>query len=219
MRVWVLEDRRAGAGGSLEALLKDIADRSQGEVRLLGAAPLAPAAAGALRAQAPDLLVVDGTAWPEAPWVEDVLALGAGLVVVTALEDGPRFRRLAEQHPVVLAPAAAGPDALALALHAAWAARQRQRHWQAEVERLQQRLADRIVIERAKGVLMQRLRISEEEAYNRLRVLSRRQRRPMRDIAQSFLDTQDLLSPGDAAGLEEGNGETPRDAGEAPLPR
>jgi response regulator NasT len=219
MRVWVVEDRRADAEGKLEALLKQLADQAPGELSLLGAGPLAPATAGALRAHAPDLLVVDGSAWPEAAWAEEVLALGAGVVVRAAPHDGPRFRRLAEQHPVVLVPAGAGADALWLGLHAAWAARERQRHWQAEVERLQQRLSDRIVIERAKGVLVQRLRISEEEAYNRLRVLSRRQRRPMRDIAQSFLDTQDLLSPGDAAGLEEGNGETPHDAGEAPLPR
>ena len=219
MRVWVVEDRRADAEGKLEALLKQLADRSRGEVCLVGAGPLGPATAGSLRAQAPDLLVVDGAAWPEAPWAEEVLALGAGVVVRTAPEDGPRFRRLAELHPLVFVPAAAGPDALWLALHAAWAARQRQQHWRTEVERLQQRLSDRIVIERAKGVLVQRLRISEEEAYNRLRVLSRRQRRPMRDIAQSFLDTQDLLSPGDNAVPEEGNGESPHGAGETPLPR
>jgi two-component system, response regulator PdtaR len=219
MRVWVLEDRRAGAEGNLEAQLKQLADRSQGELRLLGAGPPAPTTANSLRAQGPDLLVVDGAAWPEAPWANEVLALGAGVVVLTAPEDGPRFRRLAEQHPLVFIPVAAGPDALWLALHAAWAARQRQRHWQTELERLQQRLNDRIVIERAKGVLLQRLRITEEEAYNRLRVLSRRQRRPMRDIAQSFLDTQDLLTPGDPQDLEESTGETPSGAGEAPLPR
>jgi AmiR/NasT family two-component response regulator len=63
------------------------------------------------------------------------------------------------------------------------------------LDEVQQRLSDRIVIERAKGVLLQRLGISEEEAYKRLRVLSRRQRRPIRDIAQSLLDTQDLLVP------------------------
>jgi AmiR/NasT family two-component response regulator len=219
MRVWVVEDRRADAEGKLEALLRQLADQSRGEVCLVGAGPLAPATAGSLRAQAPDLLVVDGAAWPEAPWAEEVLALGAGVVVRTAPEDGPRFRRLAEQHPLVFVPAAAGPDALWLGLHGAWAARQRQQHWRTEVERLQQRLSDRIVIERAKGVLVQRLRISEEEAYNRLRVLSRRQRRPMRDIAQSFLDTQDLLTPGDGAVLEEGNGESSHDAGGTPLPR
>ena len=219
MRVWVVENRRADAEGSLEAVLKQLADQSPGEVSVLGAGPLTPGTAAALRAQAADLLVIDGAAWPESPWANDVLALGAGVVVRTAPADGPRFRRLAEEHPLVFVPAAADPDALRLALHAAWAARQRQQHWQAEVERLQQRLSDRIVIERAKGVLVQRLRISEEEAYNRLRVLSRRQRRPMRDIAQSFLDTQDLFNPGENQVLQEGNGETRRETGEAPLPR
>jgi hypothetical protein len=69
------------------------------------------------------------------------------------------------------------------------------------VARLQRRLSDRIVIERAKGILVQRLKISEEEAYKRLRVLSRRQRRQIRDIAQSLLDTQFLFLPG-----SDGNG-------------
>src|SRR5262249_5371243 len=64
-----------------------------------------------------------------------------------------------------------------------------------QVARLEQRLSDRIVIERAKGILIQRLKISEEEAYKRLHSLSRRQRRQIRDIAQSLLDTQLLLSP------------------------
>ena len=51
------------------------------------------------------------------------------------------------------------------------------------------------MIERAKGILVQRLGISEEEAYKRLRVSSRRQRRQIRDIAQSLIDTQALLLP------------------------
>ena len=62
------------------------------------------------------------------------------------------------------------------AVEAALSGLRRQRHWKAQVEQLQQRLQDRIVIERAKGVLVQRLGITEEEAYKRLRVLSRRQR-------------------------------------------
>jgi hypothetical protein len=51
------------------------------------------------------------------------------------------------------------------------------------------------VIERAKGILVQQLGVSEEEAYKRLRVSSRRQRRQIRDIAQSLIDTQALLLP------------------------
>jgi hypothetical protein len=60
---------------------------------------------------------------------------------------------------------------------------------------LQQRLNDRILIERAKGILVERLSISEKEAYQRMRLQSRRQRRPIRDIAQCLLDAQTLFSP------------------------
>jgi AmiR/NasT family two-component response regulator len=86
-------------------------------------------------------------------------------------------------------------DSLWLTLLGAMAARIRQQHYADEVHRLQQRLNDRIVIERAKGILMQRLRISEEEAYQRLRLLSRKQRRQLRDMAQSLLDAEALLTP------------------------
>ena len=48
-------------------------------------------------------------------------------------------------------------------------------------------LAERKVVERAKGLLQQRLGVSEDEAYQRLREESRRQRRPMRDVAEAML--------------------------------
>jgi hypothetical protein len=69
--------------------------------------------------------------------------------------------------------------------------------WKSQINSLQQRLNDRIVIERAKGILVQKLGIGEEEAYKRLRLSSRRQRRQIRDIAQSLIDTHSLLSFGD----------------------
>jgi hypothetical protein len=218
MRVWVVEDQRAG-GGALTSLLHQLAERAPDDFRLLGSGPLTPAMLDWLRGQAPDLLVVDEPAWPDADWGEEVLAAGAAAVVATTPERGPRFGGLAERYPVLLVPRQPTPDALGLAVVGARAALVRQQVCRAEVERLQQRLNDRILIERAKGVLVRRLNISEDEAYNRLRVLSRRQRRPMRDIAQSFLDTQDLLAPGDdgadlpPADDANGAGELPRGFG------
>jgi hypothetical protein len=40
---------------------------------------------------------------------------------------------------------------------------------------------------------MQRLGVCEEQAYKQLRMQSRRQRKQIREIAQSILDTQFLL--------------------------
>jgi hypothetical protein len=219
MRVWVVEDQRAGGEGALASLLHHLTDRAPGDYRLLGSGLLTPAVIDWLRGQAPDLLVVDEPAWPEAAWAEEVLASGAAVVVATAPERSPRFRALAERYPVLFVPPRPPPEALALALLGARAAAQRQQVSRAEVERLQQRLQDRILIERAKGVLVGRLHISEDEAYNRLRVLSRRQRRPMRDIAQSFLDTQDLLAPGDNGADGTATDDAANGAGETPLAR
>ncbi len=52
---------------------------------------------------------------------------------------------------------------------------------------IKQQLETRKVVERAKGILQQRLRITEEQAYLRMRNDSRRQRRPMRELAEEII--------------------------------
>ena len=56
-----------------------------------------------------------------------------------------------------------------------------------ETQRLRRALEDRKVIERAKGRLMERERLSEDEAFRRLRTAAMNARRPMVDIAQEVL--------------------------------
>jgi response regulator NasT len=143
-----------------------------------------------------DVLVVHEPAWPESPANDEVLGLGMAVLVVVSGERVARFRSLAELYPITFVHEAVDADGLWPALLGAWAARRRHSQAQMQIKQLQQRLRDRIVIERAKGVLVQRLGITEEEAYQRLRVLSRRQRRQIREVAQSLLDTQPLLGPG-----------------------
>jgi hypothetical protein len=58
---------------------------------------------------------------------------------------------------------------------------------QREVRTLTQQLADRKVIERAKGLLQSDAALSEEEAYFHLRRLSRQRRMPMREIASEII--------------------------------
>jgi AmiR/NasT family two-component response regulator len=48
------------------------------------------------------------------------------------------------------------------------------------------------LVERAKGILQQRHAITEEEAYLRLRNQSRRLRRPMKELAQAIILSEDL---------------------------
>ncbi len=57
----------------------------------------------------------------------------------------------------------------------------------ARLEEAQATLADRVVIERAKGVLMQRRRLSEEDAYRLLRRWSMDRGEKLAHVAQQFL--------------------------------
>ena len=160
---------------------------------LLGSSPLRPGLFSELRGWQLDLLVIRENCWPDGPEAQHLLDLDVGVVIVAAEERCERFCDLAQLHPLGLTLPPTQPGDLWPALLATQTAGRRHRNAKAERARLQQRLSDRIIIERAKGILVQRLGISEDDAYKRLRMISRRQRRQMRDIAQSLLDAQSLL--------------------------
>jgi response regulator NasT len=61
-----------------------------------------------------------------------------------------------------------------------------------ETRELKQTLEERKVIERAKGRLMDRLRLSEEEAFRRLRRAAMNSRRPMVEIARAVLVSESV---------------------------
>jgi hypothetical protein len=195
MRVWLVDEQQGESPPPLEPVLRQLAERAGGRMTLLGCGPLRPALAAELRGWQLDLLVVREACWPDGPDAQALLDLDVGLLVVVAEDRCERFLALAETHPIGLAAPPAQPGDLWPALLTSLAARRRHLGARADLARLQQRLSDRIVIERAKGILVQRLGVSEEDAYKRMRVISRRQRRQIRDIAQSLLDTESLLLP------------------------
>jgi uroporphyrinogen-III synthase len=61
-----------------------------------------------------------------------------------------------------------------------------------ETIEMKRQLETRKLVERAKGILQQRQGLSEEEAYLRLRNESRRLRRPMRELAEAIILSEDL---------------------------
>ena len=63
-----------------------------------------------------------------------------------------------------------------------------------EAESLAEALATRKVVERAKGLLMEREGLTEQEAFARLRKASQVSGRPMRVVAEALIVT---LAPGD----------------------
>ncbi len=63
---------------------------------------------------------------------------------------------------------------------------------QLEVREMRNQLEVRKLVERAKGILQKREHITEEEAYLRLRDQSRRLQRPMRDLAEAIIISEEM---------------------------
>jgi GAF domain-containing protein len=74
--------------------------------------------------------------------------------------------------------------------------REENRDLVSEVERIQRKLDDRKVIDRAKGVLQHQSGCTEEAAYYTLRATSRRLRQPMRRIAEIVIQQGRLPDTG-----------------------
>jgi len=62
-----------------------------------------------------------------------------------------------------------------------------------ELSETRQKLLDRKVIERAKGLLMRRGDLTEEQAYARLRAMAMNKNLKLADVAQRIVDVEDLL--------------------------
>lgn len=64
-----------------------------------------------------------------------------------------------------------------------------------ENEELRRRLESRKLVERAKGLLIQKLGLSEPEAYRRIQKTAMDTRRPMAEVAQAVLLSEELSQP------------------------
>lgn len=64
-----------------------------------------------------------------------------------------------------------------------------------ELKQAQDQLADRKVIDKAKGLLMKTKGLDEEQAYHAMRKMAMDQSKPLADIAKNILSVMALLSP------------------------
>jgi response regulator NasT len=144
----------------------------------------------------PDLIIVDSESD-----ARDVLEH-----IVVATHDAPRPIVLFtdDQDPTsVEAAMAAGvsayivaglqPERVKAVLDVALARFRRERKLLDELSDTRQKLAERKVIERAKGLLMTRHRLSEDQAYQKLRSMAMNKNLKLAEIAQRILDVEDLL--------------------------
>jgi two-component system, response regulator PdtaR len=173
-------------------------------VRSLGHEAVGPAADGAeavelARADTPDLYLFD-IEMPNIDGLEAAHQLAAeGLrrpvVVVTGVEDESLVQRsIASGVGAYLTkPIDTRELQAALALSAA-------RHLEfeqleAEVDRAQQALEDRKLVERAKGLLMAALDLSEQDAFRRLQITARERNLKLAEVASRIVEQQSLLEP------------------------
>jgi two-component system, response regulator PdtaR len=115
------------------------------------------------------------------------------IIAVTAYSDADTVTHAARApifHYLVKPVTAAQLDAairIAFARHEDWLASQR------ESDDLRRKLDDRKVIERAKGILMERENITESAAYRILQRTSQSRNMSMADLARSLLAAEDLI--------------------------
>ncbi|SFC01718.1 ANTAR domain-containing response regulator [Massilia yuzhufengensis] len=62
-----------------------------------------------------------------------------------------------------------------------------------ELQGTRQKLAERKIVDRAKGLLMERYRLTEDQAYQRLRSMAMNKNMKLAEIAQRLVDVEDLL--------------------------
>ncbi|SFU97289.1 response regulator receiver and ANTAR domain protein [Pseudoduganella namucuonensis] len=85
------------------------------------------------------------------------------------------------------------PERIKPVLNVALARFRQEQKLLAELDDTRHKLAERKVIERAKGLLMARHGMSEEKAFQKLRSMAMNKNLKLAEIAQRLLDVQDLL--------------------------
>jgi len=192
VRILVAEDDPVIALGLAERL------------RTLGHEPIGPAADGEeavqlARTTEPDLYLFD-IEMPKLDGLSAATELSeAGLrrpvVVVTGVEDPGLIERSIASGVGAYLTKPVDSVALAASIELSAIRYAEFRALEDEVDRGRQALEDRKIVERAKGVLMSALDLSEQDAFRRLQVTARERNLRLADVAARIVEQQSLLEP------------------------
>ena len=173
-------------------------------VRSLGHEPVGPARDGAeavelARTTSPDLYLFD-IQMPHLDGLEAAAQLAVeGLrrpvVIVTGGEDDNLIQRSIATGVSAYLTKPIETRELNAAIGLATARHDEFRQLEADVERAQQALEDRKTVERAKGLLMSALHLSEQDAFKRLQQTARERNLRLADVAARIVEQQSLLAP------------------------
>jgi response regulator NasT len=192
MRVLIAEDDPLIALGLAERL------------RSLGHEPIGPAADGEqaielARTSRPDLYLFD-IEMPNLDGLQAAVQLARDglrrpVVVVTGVDDPSLIERSIASGVSAYLTKPIDARELQAALELAAARHAEFQALEGEVDRAQQALEDRKLVERAKGLLMSALELSEQDAFRRLQLTARERNLRLADVAARFIEQQSLLEP------------------------
>jgi response regulator NasT len=173
-------------------------------VRSLGHAPIGPAGDGAeaialAKETLPDLYLFD----IEMPIIDGLEAaqklaedgLRRPVVVVTGVADDSLVERSIASGVSAYLTKPIDSRELHAAIELAGVRHAEFQLLEAEVDRAQQALEDRKLVERAKGLLMSALNLSEQDAFRRLQLTARERNLRLAEVARRVVDQQSLLEP------------------------
>jgi response regulator NasT len=144
----------------------------------------------------PDLVITD-IKMPDMDGIEAAMAVNrtqqVPVILVSAHHDAEMLTRAAADHIMgyLVKPVREADVKTAIAI-----ATLRFQHFLAvakEAADLRQALEDRKVIERAKGIVMKRMRVDEEEAFRRLRKMANDQNRKLVEVAHVIASAEDVF--------------------------
>jgi two-component system, response regulator PdtaR len=140
----------------------------------------------------PDLVVMD-VKMPKMDGLtaaRQITADGPAVLVLTAFSDKELVEQAAEAGTIGYLVKPFQPAQLLAGVGVALARAADHRKLQGTVEDLEEKLANRKVIERAKGRLMEQFDLTEDQAYTRMRRAAMDRQLPLVEVARRILDAQ-----------------------------
>lgn len=149
----------------------------------------------AAKAHKPDMALLD-ICMPKKDGLEAMgvisRQMGIPVVIVSAFSDPAQVESATKAGAFGYLLKPTTTEKLRAALAVAWSRYNEQAQLRDQVQELKTSLADRKVIEMAKGRLMKTLGLDEPDAMSRLRKMARDARRSLADMARAILETEGL---------------------------
>jgi two-component system, response regulator PdtaR len=147
-------------------------------------------------ASPPDLVITD-VRMPDMDGLEAAREINrerpTPVIVVSGYHDAGLLARAAEQPVMSYLIKPVSESHVEAAITVAMARAEEHRRARQEAHELKQTLEERKVIERAKGAVMRRLGVSEEQAFRLMRKLSSEQNRRMVEVSRTVLQAEEVF--------------------------